>query len=218
MKTKTLVVTAVAGVGLLASGILIQGAMNRAANRPTNVAMNHSMHQEGQQAGQQGEMMHGMQVNSELEYLSEMIPHHQEAIDGAKLILERSDRPEMKQFAQDIIEVQTREINQMQTWLKDWYPGQSASPTYSPMMRDMAQLQGDALDRAFLEDMVMHHEGAVMMSQMLLNRNLVEHQAVRPFAEAIATTQQQEISQMQTWLKSWFGVAETMPEMHHGMH
>lgn len=213
MKTKTFVATAMAGLGLVAAGILIQGAMSRAAKHPTDVAMNHAAHQ--------GEMMHGMHemhVDSELEYLSEMIPHHQEAIDSAKLILERSDRSEMQQFAQDIIEVQTREVNQMQQWLKEWYPGQSTSETYAPMMGDLTQLQGDDLDRAFLEGMVMHHMGAVMMSQMLLNRNLVEHQPVRPFAEAIATTQQQEISQMQTWLRNWFGVAETMPGMHHGMH
>ncbi|MFM6732039.1 MAG: DUF305 domain-containing protein, partial [Microcystis panniformis] len=64
-------------------------------------------------------------------------------------------------------------------------------------------------------DMIKHHMGAVMMSQMLLNHNLVKHQAVRPFAENIATSQRREIQQMQTWLMAWFGDRNSMGGMHH---
>jgi uncharacterized protein (DUF305 family) len=60
--------------------------------------------------------------------------------------------------------------------------------------------------------MVMHHKGAVTMSQQLLSQNLVKHEPVRPFAEQIASSQQQEIQQMQAWLKDWFGASSTM---HH---
>jgi uncharacterized protein (DUF305 family) len=72
------------------------------------------------------------------------------------------------------------------------------------MMRDLSQLRGDALDRAFLEDMIRHHMMAVMMSQQLLNRQLVEHRDVRPFAESIRDTQTAEIRTMQQWLRDWF--------------
>jgi len=53
----------------------------------------------------------------------------------------------------------------------------------------------------------MHHMGAVMMAPSLMNQGLVEHQAVQPFAQNIATTQRQEIGQMQTWLQDWYGVS-----------
>lgn len=158
-------------------------------------------------SGHHPQMMPMMQANSEFEFLSLMIPHHEEAIATAQRVLEESDRPEMREFAQDIINVQTAEIAQMSAWLDEWYIGQETSLTYSPMMRDLSQLEGDALDRAFLEDMIMHHMGAVMMSQSLVRRGLVEHSAVQPFAQDIAATQRQEIWQMQTWLQDWYGVS-----------
>jgi uncharacterized protein (DUF305 family) len=48
-----------------------------------------------------------------------MIPHHQGAIDMAKY-LEKSTRPELQQLGKDIIVAQQAEINQMQSWLKEW--------------------------------------------------------------------------------------------------
>ena len=154
-----------------------------------------------------GAMMPMMQINSEFEFFTLMIPHHQEAIDTAQRVLEASDRPELRRFAETIITVQTAEIKQMQTWLGEWYPGQRTNLTYTPMMGDLSQLTGDALDRAFLEGMIMHHREAVMMAHHLVNHDLVQHQAVLPFAQTIANTQRQEIFQMQTWLQDWFGVS-----------
>lgn len=168
--------------------------------------------------GHHGQMMPMMQASSEFEFLSLMIPHHEEAVATAQRVLEHSDRPEMREFAQDIIDVQTAEIEQMETWLRQWYPRQETSLTYVPMMRDLSQLEGDSLDRAFLEDMIMHHMGAVMMSRRLVNHGLVEHQAVRPFAQNIASTQRQEIWQMQTWLQDWYGVSGTPGDRSHRVH
>jgi uncharacterized protein (DUF305 family) len=195
---------AIASVSFAASAALAQNYMSQPSARAAPCWMGHMG------------MMHDMQVSSEFDYLSQMIPHHQEAVDTARQVLTRSDRPEMKQFAQSIIDVQTAEIEQMQDWLKVWYPGRSTTRTYSPMMRDLSQLSGSALDQAFLEDMMGHHMGAVMMSRMLLNHNLVEHDAVVPFAQQIATSQQQEIAQMRTWLQRWYGVSG-QGHMGHGM-
>lgn len=207
MRVKSLALVAIATLGVAVPIALAQRSVNPPANQPA----------QGGGMMHHGGMMHEMQVNSEFEYLTQMIPHHQEAIDTARLVLAGSDRPEMKRFAQDIIRVQTAEIQQMQRWLNEWYPGRNTAVTASPMMRELNNLRGDALDRAFLEDMIMHHMGAVMMSQMLLNRDLVQHQPVRPFAQEIATSQRQEIGQMRSWLRSWFGVAGGMhgPGMRH---
>lgn len=150
-------------------------------------------------------MMPMMSLTSEFEYLSQMIPHHQEAIDTAQIILQRSDRPDMQKFAQEIIEVQSNEISQMRIWLNEWYPERRTTWTYTPMMRNLRDLDGDALDQAFLEDMIDHHHMAVMMSRMVVNHQLIEHEAVRPFADRIATAQMNEIQHMQTWLSDWFG-------------
>ncbi len=55
-------------------------------------------------------------------FLQDMIPHHQSAIDAAKLEQEKGQHPELKQLAGTIITDQQKEIDQMQTWLKTWYP------------------------------------------------------------------------------------------------
>jgi len=206
MKDKVIVVlVAVATVGLAATSTLL-------LTRPSGNSPDSSFAQSSHNGL---DMMDHMQVSSEFDYLAQMIPHHQEAIDTAQIILAHSSRPEMKQFAQNIIQAQTAEIAQMKNWLNEWYPGGDLSVSYVPMMRDLKQLEGNSLDQTFLQDMTKHHMGAVMMSQMLLNRNLVKHQPVQPFAQNIATNQNQEIQQMQDWLIAWFGDRNPMSGMDH---
>ncbi len=53
-------------------------------------------------------------------FLSEMIIHHQGAIDMAKDAQKSAKHDELKSMANDIIFAQTREIEQMKKWQKDW--------------------------------------------------------------------------------------------------
>ena len=53
-------------------------------------------------------------------FLAEMIVHHQGAIDMANLVLQKSNRPELRSLANDIIAAQTKEINQMKMWQTQW--------------------------------------------------------------------------------------------------
>lgn len=56
-------------------------------------------------------------------FLSEMIVHHQGAIDMANLAKKNAKHDEIKKLADDIIAAQTKEINEMKQWQKDWgYP------------------------------------------------------------------------------------------------
>lgn len=165
----------------------------------------------GRMPGMGGTMAHMAMVESEFDYLAQMIPHHQEAIDSAQMLLDGTERPEMRAFAERIIETQSAEVAQMEEWLATWYPGQEPTVDYEPMMRDLTGLTGDELDQAFLEDMVGHHMGAVMMSQQLVAQGLTEHAQVVPFAEQIRDTQHAEIFQMSGWLADWFGASPMRP-------
>jgi len=153
-----------------------------------------------------GPWRHGPPVATEAEYLTEMVAHHQEAVDAAAQ-LQRSTRPQMRGFGAAIVRTQSTQIEQMNRWLDRWYPGHSPSAEYQPMMRGLAGLSGDALDRTFLLDMVGHHMAAVMMSQQLLARGTAEHAEVGALAQTIRDEQHTEILQMQRWLQNWFGVA-----------
>lgn len=146
----------------------------------------------------------GTEVRSEFDYLTRMIPHHEEAIVAAKELQSGTQRQEMRTFAASIIETQTAEVTQMKAWLAAWYPGRDTRVNYTPMMRTLTGLGGAALDRAFLEDMIPHHMMAVMMSQQFLAANLADHGEVVPFARNIRDTQQNEIYTMTGWLREWF--------------
>jgi uncharacterized protein (DUF305 family) len=155
--------------------------------------------------GMTGMGMSEMAVEDEFGYLAMMIPHHEEAIRNGRILLAGTDRPQMRAFATSIIETQTREVDQMRTWLATWYPGRDIAVDYTPMMHDLSGLRGDALDRAFLADMIPHHMGAVMMSQQLLSQGLAEHAELEPFARTVRDAQHAEIVQMRAWLADWFG-------------
>ena len=55
------------------------------------------------------------------EFIEQMIPHHQMAIMMATMLLQGTDREEMKTLARAIIDAQSREIDQMRSWYSSWY-------------------------------------------------------------------------------------------------
>ena len=64
-----------------------------------------------------------------------------------------------------------------------------------------------SFDQQFIDMMVPHHEGAVAMAEIAQVRG--EHTEVKQMAEAILTTQREEIDQMKAWRKDWFGSDQT---------
>ena len=149
-------------------------------------------------------MMHS--VDSEYEFLVEMIPHHQEAVDSAGETSARTMRPELRAFTQEVISAQSAEIVAMRAWLADWFPGKKDKAAYQPMMRPTAGLSPDRADQAFLEDMIMHHRMAVMMANRILKGSLTERPELRKLADDIIRTQNAEIERMEMWLLEWYGI------------
>lgn len=60
-------------------------------------------------------------------------------------------------------------------------------------------------DQQFLDQMIMHHEGAVMSTQMMIAQS--QRPELRDLAQRIITGQQRELDQMRQWRKAWFGAA-----------
>ncbi len=206
-------VLTVAVVAVLAAGVTTAVAVttdddNRFGHRDNMMSSRSYDQGDGQRDRQRGSMMPGPMyatgVSSEYAYLTEMIAHHEEAVTAAQQ-LQRSPRAEMREFGEAIIDSQSAQIDLMQQWLTDWYPTRSGQADYQPMMRDLTDLSGDRLDRVFLQDMVGHHMGAVMMSQRLLMGGVADHEQVAVLAQTIRDDQHAEIFQMQQWLQEWFG-------------
>jgi uncharacterized protein (DUF305 family) len=68
-------------------------------------------------------MMQGIQdPNPDAAFVKGMIPHHQSAIDMARVALQYGKDDQVKKWAHDVIREQEREIGEMQAWLKKHGP------------------------------------------------------------------------------------------------
>ena len=205
-------------VAAVVAAALVGAGASAAVTAHDDDGWSHPMMSDGQRGGHLGGRMggigghlagfgtgHHLSAANEQEYLAEMVAHHQEAIHAARE-LRRSDRATLRRFGERIVETQSAQVEQMESWLAEWYSDDSTDVDYEPMMRDLTGLSGDRLDRTFLEDMVAHHMAAVMMSQHGLASRLFDHDEVAALAADIRDDQHAEILRMRAWLRDWFGV------------
>jgi uncharacterized protein (DUF305 family) len=162
-----------------------------------------------------------MMGQPEQHFIVMMIPHHEGAIAMAELAESRATHPEIKQL-ETIKTTQNQEIEQMQAWYKEWYG--TDVPTLGPGMgmghmsmghrgmghgsggmmgTDLYALENAAeFDRAFIEQMIPHHQMAVMMASMVLSN--ATRPEIRELAQSIIDSQSAEIEQMQQWYEEWY--------------
>lgn len=142
----------------------------------------------------------------DVRFIDSMIAHHEGAVIMAKQAQQQAEHPEITQLAAAIISAQEAEISQMQQWRSAWYPDLAPTAGMEMDMGPMAVPAGDTpFDQRFLEAMIPHHEGAIMMAKNALQE--AEHPEIKMLAEAIVTAQEAEITQMKQWLMEWYGMA-----------
>lgn len=146
-------------------------------------------------------------------FLSNMIAHHQGAVDMAKLAQTNAKHEELKSMANDIITAQTSEITSMEGYQKSWgYPASSGDMmedhSAMGMMDDMAgmmnELQGktgDDFDKTFVKLMIEHHTSAIDMARP--GATNAQHQEVKDLTASVVSAQTKEVAQMKQWQKNW---------------
>lgn len=146
-----------------------------------------------------------------------MIPHHQQAVEMAALAPGRTENAELLALAAQVQAAQDPEIAQMTAWLATWgvptmpggmdhsMPGGTAMDDmgHDGMMtaEQMTQLEnatGADFDRAWLELMIAHHQGAIDSSTQIETSG--QSPQVHDLAGEIIAGQQAEIEQMQAML------------------
>lgn len=157
-----------------------------------------------------------MNSNIDKHFIEQMIPHHDGAIEMAQLAKKRSRRSEILTLADAIITSQSQEITQMQSWYKDWFGtevpidssvgmGMGRGMMHGGMMgggsADIESLENaENFDTAFLQEMIPHHQMAVMMAQMLLSGT--DRPEMKQLGQNIIKAQETEIGQMRSWLRN----------------
>lgn len=86
----------------------------------------------------------------------------------------------------------------------------------SEMTEQLKNKSGDDFDKAFVEMMISHHEGAVAMAELIPSR--AQHDEVKQLGVAIIAAQTKEIADMKQWQKDWGYTNDEMMQMMHGSH
>jgi uncharacterized protein (DUF305 family) len=144
-----------------------------------------------------------------------MVPHHQQAIEMAALVADRTNRQELLDVAGRIDASQADEIKFMQTWLNErgenvpepsaqhaMHTSHKTAGMATPeQMAALAAADGTEFDRMFLELMVAHHEGAVTMVEELLEQPGSAYEpTLFEFTNDVTNDQNAEIERMNALL------------------
>lgn len=71
--------------------------------------------------GDMNSLEHAKDAEFDHHFLMMMIAHHQQAVNMAHLIPSKTQRPELVQLGQNIVQTQSAEIQQMQGWQQQWF-------------------------------------------------------------------------------------------------
>lgn len=146
-------------------------------------------------------MVHSFTITDERTFLENMIPHHQEAVDTSSIVLSQVQDTELKQFTQAVIDAQTKEISQMKSWLRSWYLVEyTPNSNYEPMMANLSEFKGTEQEKAYVEGMIRHHQGAIEMANKMLTLN--PRVEIKQMAQTIISTQESEVKILQAWLEN----------------
>lgn len=145
-------------------------------------------------------------------FIVQMIPHHQAAIQMSKNIRRYTDDSQIAEIAENIISTQEKSIHDMLSIQKSCRCCRNCRrelcsyqnelyPIFDTMFERMANARStQQINCNFLREMIPHHEGAVQMSCLTLSQQICPQ--LIPILEAIIREQEQGIQQMKELLLS----------------
>jgi uncharacterized protein (DUF305 family) len=164
-------------------------------------------------AAQASDLSKVQHTAADVKFMQGMIGHHAQAIEMVDLLNTRTASDDMKKLALRIQVSQEDEIKMMREWLErrgQEVPGEHAhhTGTLMPGMltpEEMARLtaaKGPAFDRLFLEFMIKHHAGAlIMVEQLFSSPGAGQESDIFAFASDVEADQRMEIERMAGMLK-----------------
>lgn len=150
-------------------------------------------------------------------YIDMMIPHHASIIALSQAALPGLKDERLRTLAQNVIDAQSAEIEELQGYRTEFYGSADAQPIDEQSMMllmgdmghsmDAMMLEMDAaaqvaaicsaqdVDVAFIDLTIPHHESAIMSSQVVVEQAV--HPEIRDFAQRVIEDQQREIEELQ---------------------
>lgn len=148
-------------------------------------------------------------------YIADMLAHHEGALNMSENAGAFAVHDEIRTLTGNIIQTQSAEVMKMRTWQKEWGYKETMSGGHMShggggmdMGGDMVEMQnklqgltGEAYEKEFLKQMIIHHEQAIEMSQYAETN--AKHQEIKDLASSVMSEQKTEIDQMKQWQKDW---------------
>ena len=143
-------------------------------------------------------------------FATNMVPHHQQAIELSALVPDHSTNPQLNTLAQQISAAQQPEINVMKVFLVQWNENPDTNSGHAghgnamqgmvdeATMSKLKSLNGAEFDKLWLESMISHHQGAIEMAKAEIANG--DNADAKALAQNIVTTQEAEIGQMKQML------------------
>ncbi len=147
---------------------------------------------------------------SDERFIDAMVPHHEGAVEMARVALKKAEHPEIEQLAENIITTQRAEIKELKS-IKQKEFGTSSDPMDMSMgkMKGMGMMMDpqsladeNPFDEAFIDHMIPHHQSAIEMAAVA--REESQNPEIKELATSIVDAQKREISQMILWRKQWY--------------
>ena len=141
----------------------------------------------------------------EIIFAQMMIPHHEQAISMSETALKKSRNQAILKLSNQIKSLQGTEKSQLAYWLKATdssmtmdHDMQMSGMLTTKELASLKRLTGTQFDRAFLQLMIKHHQGAIEMLDLISDSKNMEAKAL---AKAINSAQSKEITSMKLLLK-----------------
>lgn len=132
--------------------------------------------------------------------------HHKSAINMANIVLNHGKDTTIRMMAHDMIEKQTQEIADLQSFLNS-HEMHEANPEFNMKMEmsmdkmdrnaDLQIINGD-IDHDFAILMIFHHQSAIEMADLVIHNG--HHAEIAHMAETMKEDQEMEIMELQEWL------------------
>ncbi len=148
-------------------------------------------------------------------FIADMLAHHDGAITMSEQAQAMTAHEEIRTLAGNITQAQSMEMIQMREWQQAWGfkitnsgghmshggGGMEMAGDMVEMQNKLNDLTGEAYDKEFLKQMILHHEQAVDMAKYADSN--AKRQEIKDLASVIITAQKAEIQQMKQWQDSW---------------
>lgn len=144
-------------------------------------------------------------------FIVQMIPHHQAAIEMSKNILQYTTNIPLQNIALNIISAQTRSIENMEAVLCSCTKLENCERDICLYQRRTEQIlqtmfsqmgtacAANQINADFIREMIPHHEGAIQMSKNALQYEICPE--LVPILQAIISSQEEGVKKMQRLLR-----------------